>query len=77
LGIEVDVGALVESVCHDYPDRRVRLHFYLCRWRQGEPRTLGCQAFAWVRPDELRRYAFPAADARLLQLLRASPAWWV
>lgn len=61
---------------HAYPDRRVRLHFFRCRLAAGEPRPLGCQALAWVTAEELDRYAFPPADARLLELLRGTPAWW-
>jgi mutator protein MutT len=70
LGIEVAVGELLESLTHDYPDKTVRLNFYRCRWCSGEPQALGCAAFEWVTADELARYEFPAADARLLAMLR-------
>jgi len=69
LGIEVAVEELVESLTHAYPERTVCLRFYRCRWLQHEPRPLGCQKCKWVSPESLADYAFPAADARLLEKL--------
>jgi 8-oxo-dGTP diphosphatase len=77
LGIEVAVGELLESLTHDYPEKTVHLRFYRCGWRQHEPQPLGCPAFKWVTAAELQDYAFPAADARLLEKLRANPDLWV
>lgn len=76
LGIEVEVGELIESVTHQYPDRTVQVHFFRCLWRQHEPQPLGCAALAWVGPDELARYRLPAADARLLETLRRRTDLW-
>jgi mutator protein MutT len=76
LGIEVAVGELIETIEHDYPDKSVLLKFFRCAWRANEPQPIGCPAFAWVSRDELLSYEFPAADARLLDMLHASLAWW-
>ena len=76
LGIEVDVGSLIESLTHHYPEKAVHLKFYRCRWQRHEPQALGCAAFKWVTAGELQDYAFPAADAQLLDRLRATPALW-
>ncbi len=76
LGIEVEIGELVESLTHTYPEKTVHLKFFHCRWKQHEPQPLGCPAFQWITPTELDHYAFPAADARLLQLLRDTPRLW-
>ena len=76
LGIEVEVGQLVESLTHAYPEKTVRLNFYRCQWKRHEPQPLGCPAFKWVRAAQLKDYAFPAADARLLQKLQDDPAMW-
>jgi len=70
LGIEVQVHDLVEELTHDYPDRSVHLKFFRCRWLRHEPRAILCHDFAWVGPEQLPDYAFPAADARLLEKLR-------
>ena len=59
LGIEVQVGKLVESLTHEYPGKIVHLKFFRCEWRKHEPRTLGCAAFEWATADQLPDYAFP------------------
>lgn len=69
LGIEVAVEELVESLTQAYPGRTVCLRFYRCRWLEHEPRPLGCSECRWVTPEALADYAFPAADARLLERL--------
>ncbi|MBM3884025.1 MAG: 8-oxo-dGTP diphosphatase MutT [Verrucomicrobia bacterium] len=76
LGLEVVVGELVEQITHRYPERSVHLKFFRCAIATGDPRPLGCQDLAWVTAAELARYEFPAADARLLDRLVATPAWW-
>ena len=76
LAIEVEVHEVVESLTHAYPEKTVRLEFFHCTWRRGEPQALGCPAFRWVTRDELDQFAFPAADARLLKKLRAETGWW-
>ncbi|MSR42758.1 MAG: 8-oxo-dGTP diphosphatase MutT [Pedosphaera sp.] len=76
LGAEFEVGALFDEVTHAYPEKTVRLKFYFCRWLQQEPRPLHCHAVGWITRDELIRYEFPAADATLLEKLRADLALW-
>jgi len=76
LGIEVTVGELVESLTHQYPEKTVYLRFYLCQWREREPQALGCPDFKWISRDELGKYTFPPADARLLVKLSSNPKLW-
>ena len=76
LGIEVVVCEIIETIEHDYPEKRVRLKFFRCEWRAHEPQPLGCPAFAWVTREELSRYEFPAADAQLLERLCQSESLW-
>jgi len=76
LGIDVEVGELLESLTHAYPEKTVALNFFRCRWKQHEPRALGCPAFKWVSAAELRSHEFPAADARLLEKLQGTPELW-
>jgi mutator protein MutT len=77
LCIEVEVGELLESITHSYPEKTVHLKFYRCRWKRNEPQAAGCLAFKWVSADELDTYEFPAADARLLKMLKNSPTLWI
>lgn len=76
LGIEVEVGRLLQSLTHSYPEKTVHLRFFTCRWLRHEPQPLDCAAFAWVTAEELSRYTFPAADRALLGLLTQDPSLW-
>jgi mutator protein MutT len=76
LAIEVEIKELVETIEHEYPEKSVRLKFFRCVWRQHEPRALGCHDFAWVTREQLMNYAFPAADAQLLQKLQNTHELW-
>ena len=70
LGVEISVGELFEEVAHDYPEKFVRLKFFLCRLAAGEPKPIECAALKWIQKEELSRHEFPAADARLLEKLQ-------
>ncbi len=76
LGIEVQVLECVFAITHTYPEKTVSLQFLRCAWRQHEPQALGCQNIAWVTAQELDRYEFPPADARLLEQLKVRADWW-
>jgi mutator protein MutT len=76
LGIDVEVKELVESLVHRYPECIVHAEFYRCVLVRNEPQPLGCQALAWVTPEELSCYQFPAADARLLSKLQSASDLW-
>jgi len=76
LGIEVEVGEVLESLTHAYPEKTVMLKFFRCRWKQNEPRAIDCLDLKWITVAELTQYEFPAADARLLQVLQNSPKLW-
>lgn len=75
LGVRVRVGKLFESVTHIYPEKAVHLKFFLCEIENCEPRSLGCAAVKWIGKSGLSDHEFPAADAQLLEKLRASSLW--
>ena len=76
LSIEVQIKGLIETVNHEYPEKAVCLKFFHCDWRAHEPRAIGCENFAWVSRKQLANYAFPAADARLLEMLSQNADLW-
>ena len=76
LCIEVDIHELVASISHDYPEKLVTLKFYRCTWKANEPQALGCPDLRWVSAEELRRYEFPGADAKLIELLTTREDFW-
>jgi mutator protein MutT len=76
LGIEVQIGPVIDDIVHHYPERVVRLKFFHCRWLRHEPRPILCDALVWITPEQLADYHFPEADARILDKLRHSPELW-
>ena len=68
LGVASTVRSLRWSTTHDYPTRRVELHFYDCTI-DGEPRPLLGQELRWVSASELASLPVPEADAGLVALL--------
>lgn len=76
LGIEVEVQVLVESITHEYPEKTVHLRFFRCAWKRHEPQALECADWRWIRSQELSQFEFPAADARLLEMLRSPDFRW-
>ena len=71
LGVGVKVGGLFEEITHVYPDKSIRLKFFLCELIEGKPQPIDCAAVRWASKPELADYDFPAADARLLGKLLA------
>ena len=69
LGIAVTVGAELITVDHAYSHKKLRFVVHLCNWVSGEPQPLASQQVRWVRPAELGNYAFPAANARIIEAL--------
>jgi mutator protein MutT len=69
LGVEISVGELFSEISHDYPEKSVRLKFFICKLISGEPQPLDCAAVKWIGKTELADFKFPAADAQLLEKL--------
>ncbi len=70
LGIQIAVDRPLVTIDHAYSHFRIRLHAFECRYVSGTPQCRDCTAFKWVRPAELGRYAFPAANHKIIQMLR-------
>ncbi len=70
LGLHIRAGrSPLASVDHAYSHFRLTLEAYVCEWRGGRPEALGCEAWAWMAPDERDRYPFSRADHKLLNAL--------
>ena len=69
LGICIRPRRFLRTIAHDYPERRLRLHFYLCDFCCGEPSRLECLDFQWVEVEALRKFQFPPADLDILNEL--------
>ena len=76
LGLEISVGELFEEVSSAYPEKSVRLKFFICKLLSGEPQPLDCAAMKWVEKSGLATHEFPAADAHLLEKLKSPRLAW-
>ncbi len=68
LALAARVADTICTVTHDYPDRRVELHFLRCD-PEGEPTPVLGQQMEWVPREKLGELEFPPADAELIRLL--------
>jgi A/G-specific adenine glycosylase len=70
LGIAIEVGALLTSVDHAYTHFKITLHAFECRYRGGRLRLIGVDDYRWILPRELEKFALPAADHKIIALLK-------
>ena len=68
LAVEAIVGDRILTTSHDYPDRRVELHFFRVSL-QGAPMPQLGQDMKWVARTDLSRLELPPADNELVALL--------
>jgi A/G-specific adenine glycosylase len=74
LGVHIEVGEKVLTIKHSYTKFRVTLHVFLCRLPKGRIRATSCEQWKWVAIQDLDAYPFPAANVKILEYLRATPA---
>ena len=69
LGCEVNVGAALETVEHEYGELRIRLRPYLCALAEEEPQALEHAALVWERLESLGNRRLAAADLKVADQL--------
>jgi 8-oxo-dGTP diphosphatase len=70
VGVEVEPGAQISSVSHEYEHYTVELHLYDCRITSGTPSAVNVHQFRWVESDDFDRLPFtPADEASMSKLL--------
>ena len=75
--LEEELGVTTQTAClapvsfasHSYEKFHLLMPLYVCRKWQGTPVAKEHQALKWVRPQGLRDYAMPPADAPLIAAL--------
>ena len=72
LGVEISVGELFEDLTHTYPEKTVRLCFFRCALMSGNAKAIHVQDLRWITREELGRFEFPAADAKLIARLQSA-----
>jgi 8-oxo-dGTP diphosphatase len=68
LAVDIQIGQEIVTTVHDYPDRRVELHFFRCELR-GDPVPQQGQDMRWVAQHVLATLPFPPADEAVIRLL--------
>jgi A/G-specific adenine glycosylase len=68
-GIEIEVGKRLCIVKHTYSHFKITLHAYLCEYKSGAVKSLGCDAVKWIASKDLTKYAFPAANVKIIRIL--------
>ena len=68
-GLDVHLGKLYLEVVYPYEHGPVHIHFFAAA--PADPTQTPAEPFRWVPRSDLDRYAFPPANARLLELLDA------
>ena len=67
IDIVAEPVAQLTTIEHTYPHAKIRLHPFVCRHVEGEPKLLECQAACWIEPHELRDRRFPPANEKLIE----------
>jgi 8-oxo-dGTP diphosphatase len=68
LGVSSTVGEEIFTVTHEYPERRIELHFFRCTLL-GDPCPQLGQQMQWVPRARLAALEFPPADLALIAML--------
>jgi 8-oxo-dGTP diphosphatase len=76
LDIAVSIESLFGAVSHAYEHKKVHMLFFLCTFRSGEPKAIGCSEFRFVSPRELESFDFAEADRPILQKLQETWKRW-
>ena len=70
VGIEVFVGDQLIAFDHLYSHKKIHFVVHICTLISGEPQPLASQRVIWVKANNLKDYAFPAANARIIKALK-------
>ncbi len=69
IGIDVEVESELATIDHAYSHFTITLIAYICRYIQGEAQPLQCSDVRWIKPSDLKDYAFPMANQKLFPFL--------
>jgi A/G-specific adenine glycosylase len=72
LAIDIAVKRPLQPIKHAYTHFRITLHPFHAAYRGGRLRHLGVAAHAWVRLEELDRYALAVTDLKIIGQLKNS-----
>lgn len=71
INLDIEVGDFFIEVRHAYTHFKITLHVYHCLYKNGEPKLTVATDWRWVKPEELKYYAFSASNKKIIQKLEA------
>ena len=69
IGVEIRLWSEFQIIEHEYPDRRVKVHFFNCHLDGPPPDPLVYPHTRWVALDELPFYDFAEATKPVIDRL--------
>ena len=72
LDIDVKVLAHLGTVEHQYSHFTITMHAYHCAFVSGDPKAVECDAWRWIKKEQLDEFAFPRANGKIIELLRSN-----
>ncbi len=70
LDFEIEVGEVLCRVDHAYTHFSITLYALSARYKEGEPKSIGCADWRWVYPEQLDDFAFPRSDRKVIEFVR-------
>jgi len=52
---------------HEIKEKKIRLFFHFCKWKEGNPEARECEDFKWVSREDVRQYNFIPGDMEILE----------
>lgn len=62
LGVDIQILKFFETVEFSYPEKDIRLHFFICTIKKGIPVGHHCRSFIWANKENLKNIDFLPAD---------------
>lgn len=70
LAVEIEIGALYETVEYDYPTFHLSMKCFLCRIEAGNPELKVHSAAKWLSQNEIDRVAWLPANKTLVEKIK-------
>jgi A/G-specific adenine glycosylase len=69
LDIEVKVLQPIGTIEHQYSHFTITMHAFHCAHVSGDPKAIECDDWRWINPSQLKDFAFPRANGKIIELL--------
>jgi len=68
-GLKILLGDKIGTIKHAYTHFKITLTAWYCHWEAGEAETIAASENRWITRAEIKKYAFPRANLKILDLL--------